>query len=107
MRWPHAAPPLPPRVAVQAGPAPAPEQAGAPRRGRRQHRAPPAEEVEVAPPPPIVDMVWIKGHWHWNGAVWEWRRGHYGRPRVGWRWVPAHYSNRGGAWVYIGAHWAH
>jgi hypothetical protein len=69
-------------------------------------RAPPAEVVEVTPAPPSTQVVWIKGHWHWNGADWVWIRGHYENRRVGYRWVPAHYEQRGPAYVYVPGHWS-
>ncbi len=67
-------------------------------------QAPPAPQVEVVPVAPSVDHVWIRGHWHWNGAAWIWRGGHY-ELRRGFAWVPASYVQRGGGVVYIEGHW--
>lgn len=71
----------------------------------RVRRAPPPEVVEDVPVAPASTMVWIRGHWHWNGADWVWARGHYERRRVGARWVPAHYENRPDGYVYVPGHW--
>ena len=68
-------------------------------------RAPPPETVEVVPSTPSAEVVWIKGHWHWNGSDWTWVRGRYETRRVGYRWVPAHYEQRGPNWVYVRGHW--
>ena len=70
--------------------------------------APPATDyaVEVAPAAPRTGYVWIKGHWHYNGARWIWRPGRYEASRRGARWVPAHYEGRGGAYYYVPGHWA-
>ncbi|APR88198.1 lipoprotein, putative [Minicystis rosea] len=70
--------------------------------------APPAADyaTEVVPVAPRADYVWIKGHWHYNGARWIWLPGRYEAPRRGARWVPAHYEGRGGAYYYVPGHWA-
>jgi hypothetical protein len=66
---------------------------------------PPPEQVEVIPVAPSVNHIWIKGHWHWDGAAWIWRPGHYEVRRVGLQWYPAHYAERGGGIVYVPGHW--
>jgi hypothetical protein len=69
--------------------------------------APPVEErVEVAPPAPSAEHIWVRGHWYWNGDQYVWQPGHYEVRRVGYRWVPAHYENRGGVYYYVQGHWA-
>jgi hypothetical protein len=93
------------------GPAPAPAPPPGPSGPPAEvvvNTAPPPEQVEVIPAAPSAEMIWIKGHWHWdrNVGAWNWIRGHYEVRRVGWRWVPAHYEQRGPNWVYIGPHWA-
>jgi hypothetical protein len=40
---------------------------------------PPPLIVERVPPPPAAYLVWIPGHWRWNGVRYVWRRGHYAR----------------------------
>jgi hypothetical protein len=67
-------------------------------------QAPPPAQAEVVPVAPSVDHVWIRGHWHWDGAAWVWRPGHY-EIRRGFAWVPAHYEQRGPNWIYIEGHW--
>src|SRR4051812_13394624 len=67
--------------------------------------APPVEREEVAPPPPTVRHVWIRGNWHWTGADWAWQPGHYETRRTGAQWIPAHYERRAGGYIYIPGHW--
>jgi hypothetical protein len=88
------------RVVVQSGP-----QQEAPPQEIVVSTAPPAEQVEVIPQAPGTEYVWIKGHWHWNGAQWQWRAGRYEARRVGYRWIPAHYEQRGPRFIYIGGYW--
>jgi hypothetical protein len=68
-------------------------------------KAPPAEVVEVQTAAPSAEHVWIKGHWHWNGADWQWVRGHWETRRVGYVWIPAHYEQRGGSYAYVPGYW--
>jgi len=51
-----------PTVIVERGPYPAP---------------PPRVEYRPAPPP--YPVVWVRGHWHWNGYRYVWIPGHYRR----------------------------
>ena len=94
------------RVVVREGAAPAAAAAvdAAPAEVVVQ-TAPPAEQVEVVPQAPGTEYVWIKGHWHWNGAQWTWRRGRYEARRVGYNWIPAHYEQRGRNYIYVDGHW--
>jgi hypothetical protein len=39
--------------------------------------APPPLIVEVRPAPPRYAVVWVPGHWRWNGYRHIWIRGHY------------------------------
>lgn len=66
---------------------------------------PPAEQVEVVPVAPSREHIWVKGHWHWNGADWVWVRGRWITRRVGMEYVPGHWERRPAGWVWIGAHW--
>jgi len=51
-----------PTVVVERGPYPAP---------------PP--RVEYRPAPPAHPVVWVRGHWRWNGYRYVWIPGHYRR----------------------------
>jgi len=56
------APPPPTTIVVQRPPAPAPPL-----------------RVEVIPARPQYPVVWVRGHWRWNGFRWVWIPGHYRR----------------------------
>jgi hypothetical protein len=57
-----APPPAPATVVVERGPYP-----------------PPPPRVEYRPAPPPYAVVWVRGHWRWNGYRWIWISGHYRR----------------------------
>jgi len=48
---------------------------------------PPPVHVEIIPPKPKGDVVWVDGRWDWDGDAWRWFKG-------GWAEVPtgAHYT---------------
>ena len=41
--------------------------------------APPPPRVEYRPAPPPYAVVWVQGHWRWNGYRYVWIPGHYRR----------------------------
>ena len=57
-------PPPPPPVTVYVARPPSP---------------PPPIRVEVIPVRPHYAVVWVRGHWRWNGYRWAWIPGHYRR----------------------------
>ena len=65
--------------------------------------APPA----VAPPPPQPgpDMVYIPGHWSWQGDHYVWMAGFWRPIREGYVWVPAHYRWTPFGYVYVAGYW--
>jgi hypothetical protein len=69
----------------------------------------PPPRYEPVPPPPedyMESMIWLPGHWRWNGARYDWIPGHYvARPSVANRWSPGRWvpTPRGPMWV--GPHW--
>lgn len=68
--------------------------------------APPPMVVEVPPPQPAPEYVWIGGYWVWHGR-WLWGRGRWEPPpRPMYHWVNPYYENRNGAVIFIGGHWA-
>jgi len=68
--------------------------------------APPPPRAEVIPPPSGPDLVWVPGHWAWNGRAHHWVGGHYRRaPQRGHQWVPGHWEKRGRHWVWIDGRW--
>jgi hypothetical protein len=71
--------------------------------------APPGEIVEVLPPQPGPEYIWIKGHHRWDPAVrgYVWERGHWAVPPQGYRvWVAGRWRNDGGHWFWVEGHWA-
>ena len=67
--------------------------------------APPPMLVDVPPPPPFAQALWICGHWAWEGA-WVWARGLWsGRPRAGMRWVHPSYLHLDGEILFTAGHW--
>jgi len=57
-------------------------------------RAPPAMLVEVPPPAPFGDAVWVGGYWVWQGN-WIWAHGRWlGPPNPGYHGVHPYYEKR-------------
>jgi len=72
-----AAPPPPRRAVIVTPPPPAPAAPG-----------------EVVPPAPGPGLVWVPGHYAWNGAAYVWRPGFWA--------TPARPRSRVGAWSLAG-----
>jgi len=69
---------------------------------------PPADRVEMVPPPPgpTATWVWRHGHWAWNGMQYVWVRGEYvERIHPGAIWVSGHWAVRPDGYVWIEGHW--
>jgi hypothetical protein len=74
-------------------------------------------DVEVAPPPPRVEVVpaprpgyvWAPGYWAWEGGRHVWRAGHLVVVRSGYYWVPERWVEyrgpRGPHWHFEPGHW--
>jgi len=68
--------------------------------------APPPLLVEVPPPTPFVDAVWVGGYWVWQGN-WVWAHGHWmAPPRPDYMWVHPYYEHRGDTVIFIDGHWS-
>ena len=69
--------------------------------------------VEVAPPPPRVEVVpaprpgyiWAPGYWDWRGHRHVWRSGYWVRERRGYHWAPHRWVDRGGRWEFENGRW--
>ena len=46
-------------------------------RSPRPYPPPPPPMVEYRPQRPAYGVVWVPGHWRWNGYRYVWVRGHY------------------------------
>jgi len=70
-------------------------------------------EVDVAPPPPRVEVVPVPRegyiyeppHYAYDGANYVWMEGRYIREREGHRFVPYALERHGDRWHYRGGHW--
>lgn len=70
-------------------------------------------DVEVAPPPPRVEVVpaprvgyvWAPGYWNWNGRRHVWVGGSWQRERRGYHWAPHNWVQRDGRWHFDRGHW--
>lgn len=71
-------------------------------------------EIEVAPPPPRVEVVpppranyvWAPGYWRWNGRRHVWINGVWVPARRGFHWEPAAWVQApNGRWHLVPAHW--
>jgi hypothetical protein len=70
---------------------------------------PPPEVVEVVPPQPGPNFVWVRGHYRWDrdAAAYVWVPGHWSEPPQGYRvWVPGHWDQRPNGWFWVEGHWS-
>lgn len=70
--------------------------------------------IQVAPPPPQVEIigvapysgyVWLGGAWYWEGSRHIWHPGHWEAPRPGHVWVPHYWHNDGRSWRFREGYW--
>ena len=73
--------------------------------------------VEVAPPPPQVEVVpaprpgyvWAPGYWEWRDGHHVWVNGYWIAARPGYAWVPDRWveyrEHRGSHWHREAGHW--
>jgi hypothetical protein len=70
-------------------------------------------DIDVAPPPPRVEVVpgprpgyvWIPGAWDYNGHRHVWLRGHWVREHRGRHWVEDRWVQNGNRWHHDRGHW--
>jgi hypothetical protein len=66
---------------------------------------PPPLPVEVIPPRPYVDMMWVPGYWFWRSG-WVWTRGRWMRPPHGESsWVRPHYERHDRGITFVPGYW--
>ena len=69
--------------------------------------------VDIAPPPPRVEVVpaprvgyvWAPGYWDWRGHRHIWVRGHWIRERRGYAYYPHRWVERDGRWALERGRW--
>ena len=73
-------------------------------------------DVEVAPPPVVVEdapvregYIYAPGYWGWDDAQhrYSWKKGGYMRERRGEHWVPHRWVERDGRYHFNEGHWEH
>ena len=69
---------------------------------------PPAEVVEMQPPPPDRRPIWHwqRGHWRWDGRQYAWFPGHWvERPPHMSEWIAPHWEHHANGWFMVEGHW--
>jgi WXXGXW repeat (2 copies) len=67
---------------------------------------PPPNRAEIPPPAPSADLLWLVGHWIWDGVKYAWTPGHYGqRPAPTANWLPGYWDQESGGWLWTEGHW--
>ena len=72
-------------------------------------------DIDVAPPPPRVEVVpaarvgyvWAPGYWQWQGHEHVWVGGRWLRERHGYHWVPENWVGNGPHYHFVPGHWEH
>ena len=67
--------------------------------------APPPPYVEVTPALPYAGAIWIDGYWGWSAGRHRWAPGYYERARPGYAWAPRHWERERGRWHLRGGGW--
>jgi hypothetical protein len=70
-------------------------------------------DVDVAPPPPRVEVVpapragyvWVPGYYAYNGHRHVWNHGHWVRERHGYHWSADRWVERNGRWHHDRGRW--
>ena len=68
--------------------------------------APPPDQVEVQPPAPGPEFVWVGGYYGWYGGRYSWHHGYWRRPPYGYHvWVRDHWAYGPRGHVFVRGHW--
>ncbi len=70
-------------------------------------------DIDVAPPPPRVEVVpavrvgyvWAPGYWNYSGHQHVWVNGRYIHDHHGHHWVNDNWEQRGTHWHHDAGHW--
>ena len=69
-------------------------------------RPPPTARIEVIPPSPGLNYIWIAGRWGWSNNKFAWVPGSWVLPAPGQStWVPGHWESDGHGWHWSDGHW--
>jgi hypothetical protein len=64
--------------------------------------------IGVAPPPPVLGMIWVGGFWTPQGHHYRWVPGRYEQPPYpGASWSHPHYDHYREGWRYDEGYWGH
>jgi len=70
---------------------------------------PPPAKVELVPPAPGEQCVWVDGNWEWRGRQWDWQSGKWVVPPPGCHYAAARLSwidsARGGTLYFTPPNW--
>jgi hypothetical protein len=67
---------------------------------------PPPTPVDVVPPQPAANAVWVQGYWIYDGRSYTWVRGRWEvPPPYAHTYVPAHSEMRNGQLVHVPGYW--
>jgi hypothetical protein len=67
---------------------------------------PPPKRAEIPPPPSSSGLLWLVGHWGWDGAKYTWTSGHYvRRPTPTANWLPGYWGQEPSGWLWTEGHW--
>lgn len=70
-------------------------------------------DIDIAPPPPRVEVVpaprvgyvWAPGYWGWRGHRHVWVNGVYVHQKAGYHWAPHRWEQRNGRWHFEEGGW--
>jgi hypothetical protein len=67
---------------------------------------PPPRRAEIPPAVPATDLLWLEGHWNWDGAKYVWTPGRYSpRPAPTANWLPGYWEEQSGGWTWTDGRW--
>lgn len=73
---------------------------------RTQLPTPPPTPVDVVPPQPASNAIWVAGYWIYDGRSYTWMSGRWEvPPPLANTYVPAHSETQNGRLVFVPGHW--
>jgi len=69
-------------------------------------QAPPPPQLEVAPPSPGPDYLWVPGNWMWRDGTWVWDSGKWlRRPSPTAVWMNGEWQPHARGWIWVPGEW--